>query len=366
MKVLHLLASGGYGGIESLMRSYSKESHLENIFVFVWGTGDIYDDMCKQGIKCVDLHEKNGKFLHTISAIIKKCNEIKPDVVITHHDVAHFKAVLIYLHFLMPQIITVAYAHENGADIAKNGNKIKSFLTKMINEIGFHCADGVISISYSVQKSIVDIFKVPNNKIKIIYNGTDTKKIHYRLRCNVTDGAKFLYVGRLIEEKGVQSTISALAMLPASLKWSFDIVGDGPYREMLERQVIEVNLTEKIHFLGACNNIPEILNDHNIFVHMPNWEEGFGITVIEAMAAGMVCICRRIGGIPEIIESGRDGILVDSKEDLVQVLKKIISDNFDEEIYTISKSAKKKAEKFSIERFAKELDCYINEIYEKR
>lgn len=363
MKVLHLLASGGFGGIESLMRSYSKESHLDNIFVFVWGTGDIYDDMCNQGIKCVDLKEKNGKFLHTIAAIIKICNEIKPDIVVTHHDVAQFKAVLVYLHFFRSGIKTIAYAHENGADIAKNGNRIKSFLTKTINEIGFHCADGVIAISKSVQESIEGVFRIPEKKIKIIYNGTDTKKIHPRIRQNNIGTAKLLYVGRLIEEKGVQTTIDALTMLPTSLKWTFDIVGDGPYRKTLERQVKKAGLVENIHFCGSCNNVPEILNNHDIFIHMPNWEEGFGITIIEAMAAGMVCICLKKGGIPEIIENGEDGILVNSKEDLIHTLEKMMSEISGMDIYKISESAVKKAEKFSIDRFANELDSYIGEVY---
>src|SRR5699024_6975953 len=115
---------------------------------------------------------------------IKICNEIKPDIIVTHHDVAQFKAVLVYLHFFRSGIKTIAYAHENGADIAKNGNKIKSFLTKTINEIGFHCADGVIAISKSVQESIEEVFRIPQKKIKIIYNGTDTKKIHPRIRQN--------------------------------------------------------------------------------------------------------------------------------------------------------------------------------------
>lgn len=365
MRVLHLLASGGYGGIESLMRSYGKESKLDNIFVFVWGTGDIYDDMYKQGINCVDLNERNGKFIHTVKAIIKKCDEIKPDVVVTHHDVAQFKAVLMYLRAFKPEIKTIAYAHENGVDIAKNGNKLKSFVTKKINELGFHAADGVVAISKSVQKSIETIFKVPKEKIEVIYNGTDTKKIHPRVRKNIDGDAKLLYVGRLIEEKGVQTTITALATLPTSLKWTFDIVGDGPYRETLERQVKKDNLSKKVHFCGSCNNVPEILNDHDVFVHMPNWEEGFGITVIEAMAAGLVCICLRKGGIPEIIENGSDGVLVDSKEELVQILEKMMSNRFDKSIYEISESALKKAQKFSIEEFARELDEYINIIYAK-
>ena len=363
MKVLHLLASGGYGGIESLMRSYSKKSQLDNIFVFVWGTGDIYNDMYNQGIECINLNEKNGRFIHTVMAIIKKCNEIKPNVIITHHDVAQFKAVLIYLRIFKPNIKTIAYAHENAVDIVQNGNKIKSFLTKKINAIGFHCADGVVAISKSVQKSIEDIFKIPNKKIKVIYNGTDTKKIPHRIRKTVTNNTKLLYVGRLIEKKGVQTTINALAMLPMSLNWTFDIVGDGPYRATLEKQVKKVGLIKKIHFYGECNNIPEILNEHDIFIHMPSWEEGFGITVIEAMSAGMICICLKKGGIPEIIEHGIDGILVDSKEELVRILEKIMFSTFNKDIYQISNVAIKKAQKFSIEKFSNELDSYIRIVY---
>lgn len=73
--------------------------------------------MYKQGINCVDLNERNVKFIHTVKTIIKKCDEIKPDVVVTHHDVTQFKAMLMYLRAFKPEIKTIAYAHENGADI---------------------------------------------------------------------------------------------------------------------------------------------------------------------------------------------------------------------------------------------------------
>lgn len=362
--MLHLLASGGFGGIESLMRSYGKESKHDNIFVFVWKTGVVYDDMCNQGITCVYLQEKNGEFFHTVKAIIKKCNEIKPDIVISHHDVAQFKAVLVYLRVFNSKIKTIAYAHENGTDIAQNGNRFKSFVTKKINKLGFRSANGIVAVSKSVQKSIEAIFKIPAEKIKVIYNGTETETIHFRIRENIASNTKLLYVGRLIKEKGVQTTIDALAMLPMSLKWTFDIVGDGSYREVLERQVKKKGLQEKVHFCGACNNIPEILNNHDVFIHMPSWEEGFGITVIEAMAAGMLCICLSRGGIPEIIENGKDGILVESKEELANVLEKVISNNCDGKIDQISIWASRKAKMFGIEKFANELDSYIKEIHE--
>ena len=222
-----------------------------------------------------------------------------------------------------------------------------------------------MAISKAVQKSIETIFRMPQEKIKVIYNGTDTRKIHPRVRKNIDGGAKLLYVGRLIEEKGVQTTIDALAALPASLTWTFDIVGDGPYREILEKQVRRVGLQNKVNFCGSCNNVPEILNNHDIFIHMPNWEEGFGITVIEAMAAGMICICLSRGGIPEIIEHGKDGILVDSKKELENILKKIMLGECNEKICQMSIEASRKAKMFGIEKFANELDSYIKEIHDK-
>lgn len=55
--------------------------------------------------------------------------------------------------------------------------------------------------------------------------------------------------------------------------------------------------------MGTRYNIPELLNDADIFIHMPEWEEGFGITIIEAMAAGVICVCSNNGAISEIINN---------------------------------------------------------------
>lgn len=359
MKVLHLLSAGNIGGIETLLQKYSLRSKLDNVFVFVWGGGDVYKEMQNCGIPCINLEEKRGKFYHTVKRILDVCKQEKPDVVIAHHAAPQFKVVISCLSVLIPQIKTVTYAHANGNDIASNGNRIKSFVNKVIHKCGFRKAKKVIAISESVKDSLTEVFSVPSNKISVIYNGTDTSRFVPNFRMGMHNPVRLVYVGRLIEEKGVQTTLQILSQLPKDYNWTFDIVGDGIYREFLEDQVKSLDLTKNVCFLRSRKDIPELLKKHDIFIHMPEWEEGFGIAIIEAMSAGLLCICRAKGGIPEIISNGIDGILVYSEEDLTNVLKRILTDANNQHLINIREKAHKKAQEFSIEHFTEQLDATI-------
>lgn len=359
MKVLHLLASGNYGGIETLVQQYSLKSQLDNIFVFVWGGGDIYDEMKSRGISCINLNEKRDDFLHTVWKILDLCKKERPNVVISHHTAPQFKAVITCLKHLSPETKTIAYAHANGSDIATNGSRVKSFVNKQIHKVGFGSADKIIAISESVKKSLTDVFSVPPDKISVIYNGTDTSKFMPDVREEFHEPIRLIYVGRLVEEKGVQTTLEALRQLPADLNWSFDIVGDGTYRGKLEAQAKEAGISERVHFMGTHGNIPELLKEHDVFIHMPQWEEGFGITVIEAMAAGLLCLCMDKGGIPEIITNGKDGILVQSEEQLIAILDDIVKKSNAALIANIRKNAIERSKNFGISHYVKQLDELI-------
>lgn len=358
MKVLHLLAEGKLGGIEVLLRQYSLRSKLNHVFVFVWGGGSVYEEMQACGIPCINLEEKHGKFCHNVKRILDICRQEKPDVVIAHHEAPQFKTVISCLNVFMPGVKTIAYAHANGKDIALNGNRIKSFLNKKIHKRGFKKADKVIAVSESVKESLIKIFSVPSDKISVIYNGTDLSLFRPDSRMSLHNPARLIYVGRLIEEKGVQTTLRALSRLPGECSWTFDVVGDGAYRETLEEQVKKLDLTENVHFFGSRKDIPKLLAEHDIFIHMPE-EEGFGITIIEAMAAGLFCICRDRGGIPEILSDGTDGLLVSSEENLTAVLKQILADDAHSLFERIRENACKKAQRFGIEHFTEQLDAAV-------
>lgn len=237
-----------------------------------------------------------------------------------------------------------------------SGNRFLA-LRRWLIQKSLQRADTVVAISHSVKDSLVQRYRVSADKIEVIYNGVDVKRMaacpheHH-------EPAEIVYVGRLIEDKGVQVILKALSHLPSDAPWHFSIVGDGSYREELEKMTRELNLHNRVRFLGTCRNIPEILAKSDVFVHAPIWEEGFGITIVEAMAAGLLCICAKSGAIPEIIQDGMDGFLFEkgNSAELAGALQKCIREYDTDEMMRIRAAAVEKAKHFSIEAFAEQLD----------
>jgi len=117
-----------------------------------------------------------------------------------------------------------------------------------------------------------------------------------------------------------------------------------------------LDLRERVMFLGARDNISEILDKIDIFV-LPSLWEGLGIAVIEAAAAGKPVVASRVGGIPEIIENERTGVLVESKnvKSLADGLERVLLG--EGEALLMGRSARDYVkEKFDIKRMVKEYE----------
>ncbi|KYK29347.1 MAG: hypothetical protein AYK19_19895 [Theionarchaea archaeon DG-70-1] len=116
------------------------------------------------------------------------------------------------------------------------------------------------------------------------------------------------YVGALHEVKGVDIFLRAMKGIPEKV-W---IIGDGPERKTLE--VLAETLGVDCTFWGFRTDIPELMNKSKIVV-LPSRNEGFGLTLLEAMACGTPVIGRKTGGIPELI-TGENGLIFETEEEL--------------------------------------------------
>ena len=243
-------------------------------------------------------------------------------------------------------------------------NRKGAAIRKKILKAAIKHADQIIAVSKSVKRSLEQYFDVSKGKIDVVYNGVDLRRFRpEEISKRRTDCVQFIYVGRLIEEKGVQFTLKALSELPSELKWSFQIVGDGPYRETLEAYCNQLGLEDRVRFLGTRQDVPDLLSQADVFIHMPVCEEGFGITIIEAMAMGLLCICSDNGAIPEIIKNYDNGILVKKNDtvELTHILENLIP-NFQSEKYgQMRKKAIEGANNFSIQKFVSSLDNYLQQ-----
>lgn len=357
MSVLHLLASGGTGGIESLVKDYGVYSQNDNYFLFLWNGGITAEEMKAAGMQVLVLEASKKDLIGPWNRICALCKEHNIHTVVVHHasPVAHLYLLLLKKKF--PGIQTVAYAHGCAEDMRggakKRGLKLRRFLIRQ----SLKKADRVIAISHAVRKSLIRYYGIPEESIVVIYNGTDCQKIKADFHPGHSP-IQIVYVGRLIEQKGVQILLQALGQLADMSGWHLNIIGDGPYRGQLETLVRQMNLTDRVAFHGICRDVPQRLAAADLFVHSPIWEEGFGITIIEAMAAGLLCICAQSGAIPEIIDSGVDGYLVEkgNVQELADKLRFCIENYDTENTVAMRQAAVKKARHFSIEMFVQQLD----------
>ncbi|MBQ39268.1 MAG: hypothetical protein CME04_23020 [Gemmatimonadaceae bacterium] len=141
------------------------------------------------------------------------------------------------------------------------------------------------------------------------------------------DCLTYLTVGRLVERKGVDHMLEALAGLGDRLPpWKYLVVSDGPYREALEALSRRLGLTDRVHFCGFIDDarLPAFYRTCDVFA-MPNREvvvpgqgslsvEGFGIVFLEAAACGKPVIAGRSGGAVHAVEDGTTGLLVDGED----------------------------------------------------
>jgi glycosyltransferase involved in cell wall biosynthesis len=144
-----------------------------------------------------------------------------------------------------------------------------------------------------------------------------------------------LFVGRLIDWKGVDVLIQAFARLDSKHRSELWIAGDGPQRAALEKLARRLGIAERVRFLGQqrYDDLPALYSSANIFVapsrDIPGaGREGQGTVILEAMASGCCVIGAAAGGIPEVIEHDRTGILVPPNDPatLAQAILMLLND----------------------------------------
>ena len=169
-------------------------------------------------------------------------------------------------------------------------------------------------------------------------------------------GSLLIYVGRLSAEKQIERIKPVLEKIPDA---SLALVGDGPYRNQLEK-IFENTKTNFIGYL-AGEELASAYASGDIFL-FPSSTETLGLVLLEAMAAGCPVIGANKGGIPDIINDGINGCLYDpdqkdnGKESLIAATKKILQDNSKKEKMRIA--ARIEAEKWDWNQATLQLKNY--------
>lgn len=364
-KVLHLLTGGQPGGIEILCREISKTKSFENGYVFMTFGGKVYEQMKTDGAIVYPLFELGGKLCYAKAKKLKSIAQ-NYNIVIIHHEDPFLEMYYCYVlnHCKIEGIRYVHSCYDD--DWLQYKNPIKKIVNHIITQKSFNKSVKVIYASNAGKESCKAIYSIPDEKDNIIYNGISKKLLEQGKQCSrkrTEDRLRLLYIGRLVDIKGVDNLIKAFSRIVNDYNSILTIVGDGNEYENLKRLVKNLKIEKSVRFEGYQIDVSKYLLNADYFVYPSICKEVFGISLVEAMAFSLPCIANQVGGIPEVVQDKVNGLLTNGVTDveLENTIRQAILTT-DKEYKNLCINARKTAERFTIINCINGISGVINEI----
>lgn len=233
----------------------------------------------------------------------------KLDVVHVHYAIPHAAAAVFAKQILAQQGIHLPVVTTlHGTDITLVG---KDPTYEPVVSYSINLSDGVTAVSESLKQQTLDGFHITTD-IKVIYNFIDfskfSKKPRDYFKKAIAPNGEFLlaHTSNFRKVKRVEDVLSVFDIVSKKLPAKLLLIGDGPERINIEKQCREMDLCEKVVFLGKLEPIEEILSVCDLFL-LPSESESFGLAALEAMACEVPVISSNSGGLPELNINGETG-----------------------------------------------------------
>ena len=289
------------------------------------------------------------------------------DILHVHYAIPHAYAGYMAKQMLkregieVPMITTL-----HGTDITLVGNhpSYKEAVTFSINE-----SDVVTSVSESLKRDTLRLFNVDKD-IKVIPNFIGLQKTERVSPCKRSvmasaDELIVTHISNFRKVKRVDDVVRGFYGIQQQLPAKLIMVGDGPEREIADQLCKDLGIKKKVLFLGNTSDIDRILCFTDLFL-LPSESESFGLSALEAMAAGVPVVSSNAGGLSEVNEEGVSGYLcpIGDVQTMAEKAIYILSDK--DRLAQFKQNARKVAARFDEEKIIPMYEAlYYNTIKEK-
>ena len=350
MKILQVIPYFCFGGAETMCENLTyalrEMGHDVTVVSLITDRTPIAQRMEKAGIRILYLDKKLGLDLSMISKLVKIMKQEKPDVVHTHLNVIKYAAMAARLSGIRRCIHTVHnVAHEEA----------EGRLQKITNTIYFKLGWSVpVALSPEVQHTISDFYGMKKEKIPMIYNGVDLGKCCLKEDYRLSEPVCLLHIGRFNEQKNHKGLLEAFAkVLEIHPNCCLQLIGDGELQQQTEDYAKALRILDKVRFLGNQTNVYPFLQRADLFL-LPSRYEGMPMTIIEAMGTGLPIVASAVGGVPDMLENQKSGILVNCEPDEIAKAVKMLLEQ-EPLRKNLGKNARNAANQFGAEHMAR---CY--------
>jgi len=271
-------------------------------------------------------------FLGIKKSLDKLIHEFHPQLIHAHTATPDgYTGVLLKRRFGLPLVVSL-----RGSDV--NVYPCRDRLTFHLTRKVISEADRVTAVSGALRLAAEKII-CPQKEIAVVYAGCDLERFSFseaaraafRERLNIPlESPVLIFIGGLLRTKGVFELVDAFLLVRQEHpELHLIIIGSGEEAKALWEKVVEAKVEKRVHLMGARphNEIPKWLSAADVLV-LPSWREGLPNVVVEAMACERAVVATRVGGIPEAVEDGESGILVDkgNVEALVKAIALLLKD----------------------------------------
>jgi len=300
LKILHIDPERNWGGGEAQVFGLVKYLAANDHQIELAGhpDGALFAKCAQLSIRRHPIVIRNDLDLRCIPALRRKLAQENYDIVHFHTKRAHALSL-----WLPRDGRTTKFLATRRMDYPEAPNW---YTRRLYNQ----CVDGEVAISRTIADLLIAA-GVDAHRLRVILSGIDPvvfaslppSRLHY-------DGETvFGSIGVLEARKGHRLAIEALAALKLQgLKVRYRIAGNGNLRLELERQALQLGVSDRVSFAGFISDTAAFLGEIDIFV-MPSLFEGLGVAALEAMAAAKPVIASRAGGLAEIVVDGETGLL---------------------------------------------------------
>lgn len=356
MKILQVIPTlNSVGGAEKFVMELSaslQKLGQEVIILSLYSKkNDFFDKFIQEnGLNVMYLNKKRGVDLKVAKAMISLINKIKPDVI--HGHLRFHLTLMLGGRKKIKNIPFIETFHHDFATASEN-ILLKMYASKLYNKR----IVVPVAISTEVKRTAIKYFGIKKD-IPMIYNGIGLPvvKVNPPLMSRKND---FITVSTIYPIKNHNIMINAVVELKRKgYNPNLTIIGKGELFSDIDQKIINNKLESNVFLLGEQKNVFDHLISHKFFL-LPSFSEGNPLSLLEAMACGLVPIVTNIGG-PKDIVGEKNGYLVDPHDvnTLVKAMEEVINNPEKNEV--LSKNNYEKSIGFDINNTAKEyLELYI-------
>jgi glycosyltransferase involved in cell wall biosynthesis len=313
MNLIHLTASTMFGGPERQMLGLARALRPEDRTLFLsfaeGGNSEPFLAAARRdGFEAEALKNDTPRLNAAVNEVIDRVERFGADVLLCHGYKADLLGRLAARRCAVP-VVAVSRGW--------TGESLKVRLYEAVDRLHLRWMDRVVCVS-EAQADKVRRAGVPAERVRVILNAVDPRRFHPKNEAS-RDRLLRLFLrrpafvvgaaGRLSPEKGFEVLIAAAQRVA---QWrdsaGFVIFGEGPCRAQLERQIREAGLTDSVVLAGFRADLDAFLPALDLLA-LSSFTEGMPNVVLEAFAAGVPVAATAVGGVPEVVEPGRNGFL---------------------------------------------------------